>query len=63
MKIIQVIKGITIILFFVILAGAYLKLFKNYQIIEGFTLYNIRYVLGGIYILIRIVEYIIKKKK
>ncbi|WP_132705545.1 hypothetical protein [Winogradskyella wandonensis] len=62
MKILEVTKGIIIILFFVLLAGAYLKLFDNRQITKNLTLFDLRHVLVGIYILIKLIEYGIKKR-
>ncbi|SHG95215.1 hypothetical protein SAMN05444148_1344 [Winogradskyella jejuensis] len=62
MKILEVTKGIIIILFFVLLAGVYLKLFKNRMITESITLFDLRHVLVGIYVVIKLIEYGIKKR-
>ena len=63
LKVLDIIKGVIIVLFFVLLAGKHLNLFDNYQISDSFGIFELRHYLVLLYILIRVGKYINKKQK
>ena len=63
MNIFNVLKAIIIVSFFVLLAGKYFDLFTNYKITESLSLFDVRHILVGIYIVVRIIEFFVPKKR
>ena len=63
MNIFNILKAIIIVSFFVLLAGKYFDLFTNFKITESLSLFDVRHILVGIYIVVRIIEYFVTKKR
>lgn len=62
MKLLEIVKGVIIILFLILVLGKYFYWFENYQLTDTITLFDTRHWLVILYVLIRVWEYVNRKK-
>jgi hypothetical protein len=62
LKLLEIVKGIIIILFLILVLGKYFNWFENYQLTDTITLFDTRHWLVILYVLIRVWEYVNRKK-
>lgn len=62
MKLLEIVKGVIIILFLILVLGKYFNWFENYQLTDSLTLFDTRHWLVFLYVLIRVGEYVNRKK-
>ena len=54
---IKIAQMILIISFLILLSGKYFNLFPDYQLIGNFSLYKVRYIIMGLYVILKIYDY------
>jgi len=62
LKLLEIVKGVIIILFLILVLGKYFYWFENYQLTDTITLFDTRHWLVILYVLIRVWEYVNRKK-
>lgn len=57
MSFVKIAQIVLIISFLILLLGKHLSLFPDYILLKSFSLYQIRYIVMGLYVILKIYEY------